>query len=201
MAGPSHHLITCQLTPQNLEVLKNLLSSVADINQYRETGSNLFWDVQLRDCTLRRRRERKKQQSELPQPFLISVLELSPAEIAGYRSVIPALDIEPTTVIEIAAMMNNTISRRWMAYLEIELIKLFGGYVDLLSVIYPSDSNLFDNSQDQEEKIMNYLKNVPGQVYQRYYDIEPGFLRSFTQIVDREFLENWLQDDRFHFAK
>jgi Family of unknown function (DUF6368) len=201
MAGPSHHLITRQLTPKNLEVLKNLLSSVADINQYRETDSTLFWDIQLRDCTLRRRRERKKQQSELPQPFLISVLELSPDEIAGYRSVIPPLDIEPATAIEIAAMMNNIISRRWMAYLEIELIKLFGGYVDLLSVIHPPGSNLFDNTQEHEEKIMDYLKNVPGRVYQRYYDIEPGFIRGFTQIVDREFLENWLQDDRFHFPK
>jgi Family of unknown function (DUF6368) len=201
MAGPSHHLITGQLTPQKLETLKTFLPTVAEINQYRAEGLDLFWDIQLRDCTLRRRRERKKQQSELPQPFLISVLELTPAEIEGYHSAIPALNLKPVTAIEIAAMMNNAVSRRWMAYLEIELLKLFGGYVDFLTVIYPPDSNLLDHTIQQEQKIMDYIKNVPGQVCRRYYDIEPGFIRGFTQIVDQEFLENWLQDDRFHFSK
>jgi hypothetical protein len=206
MAGPVHRLITPKLTDDRLDTLQVFLEKKkAHINEYRENDApnSRYWDLHLRDPTVRRPREEKKHQPEPLMPFLITVADLTTEEIAGYRSTVPPLDLDPASRIEVAAMVNNLISRRWMAQLEIDLIKILGGYVDLLAVIYPPGSNLLNNTilQEQEETIMDYIKNVPGRVCQRYYDIEPGFIRGFTQVVDREFLENWLQDDRFHFAK
>jgi Family of unknown function (DUF6368) len=206
MAGPVHCLITQKLTDDHLDALQVFFEKKkAHINEYRENDSpnSRYWDLHLRDPTVRRPREENKHQPEPLMPFLITLSDLTTEEIAGYRSTVPPLDLDPASRIEVAAMVNNLISRRWMAQLEIDLIEIFGGYVDLLAVIYPPSSNLLDNTilQEQEETIMDYIKNVPGRVCQRYYDIEPGFIRGFTQVVDREFLENWLQDDRFHFAK
>ncbi len=208
MAGPTHHLITKKLLPADIQLLQSYLAQVAriDKDQRNWTNSPNYWNIHLSDGVVARPRQQRKLRPEQWHPFIIAVEDLSVMENEEYQSVIPHLDWEFGSQIVLASMMKNLSSQRSMAQLSINLLKMFGGYICLLNSINPPSSySSFLKKQavsdiDQEAEITAYTAQIPGQIYKKYYEIEPDGRRYFSQIVDQQFMENWLADDRFYIS-
>jgi Family of unknown function (DUF6368) len=204
MAGPVNHLITRKLSVADIEKLRVYLSEVTRINEYQENylGCSQYWDVDLSDGVVSRPRLQKKLSIAQWYPLLISITDLAVEAIDEYRSTILELDLELGSQISVSSMVKSLPSRRSMAQLEVNLIKMFGGYIDLLSLLYPPvNANYSKSDIDREEEITAYTANVPGRIYKKYYEVESHGTKHFSQIVDREFMENWLVDKRFHLPK
>ncbi len=200
MAGPVHHLITKKFSTPDIAALNTYLAKVSHINEYRENyfGCSHYWDVHLSDGAVYRQRLKKKLTPEQWYPLLISIMDLSNEAIDEYRSTIPDLDFELESQISVALMVKSLPSKRSMAQLEVNLIKMFGGYVDLLNLLYPPVNENYSKSDiDREEEITAYTANVSGRIYKRYHEVESHGTKHFCQIVDQEFMENWLADKRF----
>jgi Family of unknown function (DUF6368) len=204
MAGPTNHLITRKLSIADIATLTAYLQTVARINDGRENYGRCshWWDIQLTDGVVSRPRLQKKLRPEQWYPLIVTVEELTEESIAEYRSNIPDLELELGSQIALALMVNDLSGKRSMVQLGINLLKMFGGYIDLLGLLYPPvNENYGQLDIDREAEITSYTANVPGRIYQRYHEIESHGTKHFSQIVDREFLENWLADDRFNIAK
>jgi Family of unknown function (DUF6368) len=203
MAGPTNHLITRKLSIADITSLAAYLQTVARINHGRENYGRCshWWDIQLTDGVVSRARLQKKLCPEQWYPLIITVEDLAEESIAEYRSNIPDLDLELGSQIALALMVNDLSGKRSMVQLGINLLKMFGGYIDLLGLLYPPMTLDIEHEIDHEAEIMAYTSNVPGRIYKQYYEIESHGTRYFSQIVDREFMENWLADARFNISK
>jgi Family of unknown function (DUF6368) len=200
MAGSVHYVLTHKLTATDIETVGKWLAKVARINDYQiqPAECKYAWDIQLWDGAVSRQRQQQKQRPEQTHPLLVTAANLSAAEIDSYQTVLP--NFLAGSRIEIASMLNRMESKRSMAELEIQLLQIFGGYVDLLSILYPPE--LYGQADiEYETEITNYTAHVPGKIYKCYYEIADQGRQCFSQIIDRQFLINWLQDPRFNFAK
>ena len=170
--------------------LSNFIKQHTKINEQKPD----FWDVHLSEKTLIGKKEIKNL-----RPFLIT-FQMQNADLEDLDYSI--IGFKHSFQLELAAMCNDKIDHQLLAELCIVFAKMFDGLINLNGAITPPQNEVKNKLKNypyvSAEEAIAYSNTISGINHIVRYGTDNEW---FVQIIDVEYLQNWLLHKDFRMIK
>ena len=188
MAGGTTSILLKNFTEKDHVLLEKYLKEHSVINTQRPN----FWDIHTAN-----KKVKPHGKNVGLRPFIIEFHAKKPEfdDAPDNQTLIKNLGFSNTCGIDIAAMCNDKIDHILQAELSLKFAEMFGGLIYLNGLITPNNA-----SKMTFEEVKNFAKSIEGTTNFAEYTLDSGD-KWANQIVDTEYLKNWLKHADFRMIK